>query len=92
MSHKIDISHKTIIFVALFILSLWIIFLIRDLLIILFIAVIFVSALSPLVKFFIKLKLPKVLSIALTYIIIIAIVTGLIVTGGCISGTCGSIF
>ena len=80
MSHKIDISHKTIIFVALFILSLWIIFLIRDLLIILFIAVIFVSALSPLVKFFIKLKLPKVLSIALTYIIIIAIVTGLIVS------------
>ena len=80
MSHKIDISHKTIIFVALFILSLWIIFLIRDLLIILFIAVIFVSALSPLVKFFIKLKLPKVLSIALTYIIIIATVTGLIVS------------
>src|SRR3989338_2701482 len=80
MSHKIDISHKTIIFVVLFIISLWIIFLIRDLLIILFIAVIFVSAFSPLVKFFIKLKLPKVLSIALTYIIIIAIVTGLIVS------------
>lgn len=80
MSQKIDVSHKTIIFIALFILGLWIIFLIRDLLIILFIALIFVSALSPLVDFFIRLKLPKVLSIALTYIIIIAVVAGLIIS------------
>lgn len=80
MSHKIDVSHKTIIFVTLFILALWIIFLVRDLLIILFIAIIFVSALSPLVNFFIRFKFPKIISIALTYAIIIAIVTGLVVS------------
>ncbi|MBU1032168.1 AI-2E family transporter [Patescibacteria group bacterium] len=80
MTHKIDISHKTIIFVALFILALWIIFLIRDLLILLFVALIFVSALSPLVKFFVRLKLPKVLSIAISYIIIIIILTGLVIS------------
>lgn len=80
MPQKIDISHRTVIFTALFILALWIIFLIRDLLIILFVAVIFVSALSPLVNFFMKLKLPKVLSIALTYIIIIAVLAGVIVS------------
>lgn len=78
MPRKIDISHKTIIFIAVFILSLWIIFLIRDLLIILFVALIFVSTLSPLVNFFVRLKLPKALSIAVTYLIIIAIVGGLI--------------
>lgn len=80
MSQKIDISHKTVIFVALFILTLWIIYLIRDLLVILFVAAIFVSALSPLVKFFIRLRFPKVLSIAMTYIIIIIVVAGLIVS------------
>lgn len=79
MPQKIDISHKTVIFIAIFILALWIIYLIRDLLIILFVAVIFVSALSPLVNFFVRLRLPKVLSIALTYTIIIAIVAGLII-------------
>lgn len=80
MSQKIDISHKTVIFITLFILALLIIYLIRDLLIILFVAVIFVSALSPLVKFLIKLKLPKVLSIAIAYIIIIGILAGLIIS------------
>ena len=80
MPHKIDISHKTVIFIALFILALWIIYLIRDLLIILFVAAIFVSALSPLVNFFIRLRLPKVLSIAVTYIILIAVVAGLIIS------------
>lgn len=80
MPQKVDISHKTIIFVALFILSLWIIYLIRDLLIILFVAVIFVSALSSLVNFFIRLRLPKVLSIALTYIIIISALAAFLVS------------
>lgn len=80
MSQKIDISHKTVIFIALFILSLWITYLIRDLLIILFVAVIFVSALSPLVNFLVRLKFPKALSIAVTYIIIIAAIAGLIIS------------
>lgn len=80
MPQKIDISHKTVIFAAALVLSLWVIFLIRDLLIILFVAVIFVSALSPVVKFFTRFKIPKVISIAITYIIIIAIAAGLIIS------------
>lgn len=76
MVQKIDISHKTIIFIAVFILTLWAIYLIRDLLLILFVAIILMSALSPLVNFFVQIKLPKSLSIALTYIIIIGILSG----------------
>lgn len=72
MPQKIDISHKTVIFIAIFILALWAIYLIRDLLVILFISIIFMSALNPLVSFFVKAKLPKVLSIGVTYLIIIA--------------------
>lgn len=78
MIQKIDISHKSVIFIAVLILSLWLIYLIRDLLVILFVAVILMSALSPLVKFFVKLKLPKALGIAVTYIVIIGLLSAAI--------------
>lgn len=74
MPRKIDISHKTVIFITIFFLGLWVIYLIRDLLIILFVAIILMSALEPLVNFFNKLKIPRALGIAITYIIIIAII------------------
>lgn len=80
MPQKVDISHKTVIFIAIFIMGLWITFLIRDLLIILFVAIILMSALTPLVNLFVKLKIPKSLSIAITYIIIITAV-GAILAG-----------
>src|SRR3989344_1482583 len=78
MPKKIDISHKTIIFIAVFILGIWLIYLIRDVLLILFVAVILMSALSPLVRFLTKFKIPKSLSIAITYIIIIGAVSFLL--------------
>lgn len=73
MRCKVDISHRTIVFIAVFILSLWAVYLIRDLLLLLFSAVILMSALSPLIDLFVKLKLPKALGIAITYIVIIGI-------------------
>ncbi|KKQ59887.1 MAG: hypothetical protein US80_C0005G0005 [Candidatus Daviesbacteria bacterium GW2011_GWA2_38_17] len=78
MIQKIDISHRTVIFIVSLILSLWMIYLIRDLLVILFVAVILMSALSPLVGFFVKLKFPKALGIAITYIVIIGLLTVLV--------------
>ena len=78
MAQKIDISHKTVLFIAALILSLWIIYLIRDLLIVLFVAVILMSALAPLVSFFVRFKIPKSLSIATTYIIIISVLASVL--------------
>ncbi len=80
MPRKIDISHKTVFFIGAFILSLWIIYLIRDLLIILFMGLILMSALQPLVNVLTKLKLPKALSIGITYIIIIAVLAAILVS------------
>lgn len=80
MPRKIDISHKTIIFIALFVLGLWVTYLILDLLLLIFVAVILTSALNPLVEFFRKLKIPKVLSIIITYLIMFAVV-GAILAG-----------
>lgn len=81
MSRKIDISHKTIFFVAGFLGLIWAIFLVRDLLILLFVAFIFVSALSPLVERLMKLGLPKTLSIALIYLVIFASIAAIITLG-----------
>ncbi|OGE43025.1 hypothetical protein A3B45_05325 [Candidatus Daviesbacteria bacterium RIFCSPLOWO2_01_FULL_39_12] len=78
MSQRIDISYKTVIFITAFILGLWLLFLIRDLLLILFSSIILMSALSPLVKIFVGLKIPRPLSIAITYLIILGIVAGIL--------------
>lgn len=80
MIQKIDISHKTIIFIVVFILSLWATYLIRDLLLVLFVAVILMSALSPWVRFLTNIKIPKALSIAITYIILIMVISGIFAT------------
>ena len=80
MLRKIDISHKTVFFITTFILTLWILFLIRDLLIILFVGLILMSALTPMINLLVKLKLPKSLSIAITYIIIVGIVAGILMS------------
>lgn len=74
MTRKIDISHKTVIFISLFVLGLWATYLILDLLILLFVSLILTSALSPVIDFFSKFKLPKALGIVLTYIIILVVV------------------
>lgn len=78
MNRKIDISHRTIIFITVFLLGLWLIFLIKDLLLMLFVAIILMSALSPWVRILTRFKFPKVLSIAITYIIIVAAFGGLV--------------
>src|SRR3989338_4138030 len=78
MSQRIDISYKTVIFITAFILGLWLLFLIRDLLLILFSSIILMSALSHLVKIFVGLKIPRPLSIAITYLIILGIVAGIL--------------
>lgn len=77
-NYKIDISHKTIFFITAFFALLWALFLIRDVIILLFIAVIFMSALSPIVNRLERLKVPKSLAIALIYVVIISVAALLI--------------
>jgi predicted PurR-regulated permease PerM len=72
---KIEISHKTIAFTVFFLLSLAFLYQIRSILLLLFIAIIFMSALSPVVDRLEKLKLPRSLSILLLYIIIWSVVS-----------------
>lgn len=72
---KVEISHKTIIFTVFFLLFLYFLFQIRHILLLIFIAIIFMSTLSPIVDKMQKLKIPRGLSIFIIYIIIWATIS-----------------
>lgn len=73
MPRKIEISHKTIIFTAIFVASLWFLYTIKGLLLEIFVAVLVTAILNPLVEKLYKYKVPKGISIFLSYIIVILI-------------------
>lgn len=69
---KIEISHRTIIFTFFFVFCLWLVFQIKDILLVLFIASMAMAALEPLVKKLESLKLARWASILLIYIFLIS--------------------
>lgn len=81
MTQRVDISYKTIIFTVAFLVSLWVLFLIRDIILLFFVSFIFMSALSPSVDKLVKLKIPKVLAALVVFILIVAAFAGLIAVG-----------
>lgn len=70
MPRKVEISHKTIIFAVLFLLLLWFLYYIRDVIIALFIALLIMTILNPLVTKLSKYKIPRLLSILVVYILV----------------------
>lgn len=81
LPRKIDISHKTIFFTAAFLALLWVLYIILDLILLLFVSVIFVSAFSPVVDRLTKWGLPKVVSILLIYLLVVLILSAMITLG-----------
>ncbi len=79
MNRSIDISWRTLIYIALFLLSIWVLYQILDLMLLLFVAVILTSALAPVVHQLTKLKIPKGLAILLIYVVILGSL-GLVLT------------
>ena len=73
MLSKIEISHRTIIFTAVFIAALWFVFQIREILYLLFISFILMSALRPTVDWLEKRRIPSVISILFMYIIVFGV-------------------
>lgn len=80
MSRTIEISHRTIVFTALFLLGLWFLYQIRTVILGLFISVLLMMAILPVVDFLARFKIPRALSILLTYVFIFG-VFGLILAG-----------
>lgn len=71
MAQKIEISHRTIIFAVLFVVFLWFLYLIRDIILVFFVALLIMAALNPLVSKLSQFKIPRVLSVILVYILVI---------------------
>ncbi len=70
MLRRLEPSYKTVIFSVLFLLSLWFIYQIKDIIFMVFVAVILMSALNPAVDKLEKHRLPRSLAIALLYLVL----------------------
>jgi predicted PurR-regulated permease PerM len=78
MFRKIEISHKTIIFAVLLLLSLGLVYILRDLILELFVALLLMTILGPFVAKLSKHKIPRIVSVLMVYILVIGIVVGVV--------------
>jgi predicted PurR-regulated permease PerM len=69
MTNKIEISHRTIIFTVLFLISLWLLYEIRQIIVALFVSIILMAAINPTVDRLEKYRLPRWLGIILFYLL-----------------------
>lgn len=73
MPRKIEISHKTVVFTVFFLIGLWFLFYIRDIILELFVALLLMTILEPLVNLLTKIKIPRSISVLLSYIVFFGI-------------------
>jgi len=72
---RVEVSYKTIVFTLLFSLALYLLWLIRDIILLFFICFIFMEAINPTVKKLERLKIPRPLAILILYIIILSVIS-----------------
>ncbi len=73
MPRKVEISHRTIVFTVLFLISLWFLYFTRDIILEFFVALLIMAILNPLITNLGKLRIPRALSILVTYLAILGI-------------------
>ncbi len=78
MIRKIEVSHKTIVFAVLLFLSLGLVFILRDLILELFVALLLMAIFGPMVETLSRHRIPRVVSVLVTYVLIIGILVGTI--------------
>ncbi len=75
----IEISHRTIFFIALFSFSCWLVFQIKEIIFLFFIALILVGALNPTVAKMESKKIPRWLAILLLYLFLVSFLVVVII-------------
>ncbi|MFH0930028.1 MAG: AI-2E family transporter [Candidatus Moraniibacteriota bacterium] len=73
MNRTIEISSGTILRAVLILLLLWFLYLVRDILALVFIAIIIVSAIDPIVDWFQKKRVPRSLTVLVVYVAFLAV-------------------
>lgn len=74
MAQRIEISYKTIVFTVLFLLSLWVVYQVRDVIFLFLFSIIVMAGMRPFVDALEKLKLPRPLAILIVYIVFFGII------------------
>jgi len=75
MPKKIEISHKTIMFTVFFLLLLWFLYFIGDILTVFFVALLIMAILNPLVSKLSKYKIPRAVSVLVVYVIAVSVLS-----------------
>jgi len=70
---KIEISPKTIIFTVLFLAALALVWYIRGIILLFFVCIILMETINPIITRFEKLKIPRLLSVSVIYIVVLTI-------------------
>lgn len=78
MLRKIDISHRTIIFTVLFLLGLWLLYFVRGILLMLFVAFLLTTILDPFVNLLTRIKINRNLAVVLSFVLVIGTLGGVI--------------
>lgn len=73
MPSKIEISHKTIVFTVIFLISLFLLYQIKEIIFLVFVAFVLMSALKPWTDYLEKFYIPKTISVLVVYILFIII-------------------
>lgn len=81
MTHRIDINYRTIIFIAAFLVGFWIVGQILDIILLFFVAFIFMSALYPLTDKLVSWKVPRTLAVLLILLLTIGCIAGILAIG-----------
>jgi len=72
---KVEISHKTVIFTVAFLVGLWFLIQVREVIILIFLSVILLSALLRPVEWLDSRRVPRVLSVLIVYILVISLIS-----------------
>ncbi len=78
MLKKVEISHRTVVFTVLFLLGLWFLYFIRDIILQLFVALLLMTILGPFVTLLTRIKIPRAVSVLITYILVLGALGGVI--------------
>ena len=75
---RIEISYRTIIFAVSFLIAIWFLIQIREIIILIFLSIIFLSALLKPVNWLSARKIPRVLSVIIVYILVLTLISFII--------------
>jgi predicted PurR-regulated permease PerM len=73
----IDLSSGTLFRVVVFVVGLWFLWFIRDILLLLIVSVLIASALEPMVKWLQRFRIPRALSVLLVYLVCVGVIGGI---------------